>query len=256
MTGRFGRAAGQWIAGRRSAIVFGLCLLAGWEVASRYGGFRPNVFPSPSAVLSSLDVRRDLIFQHAWLTFYQTVLGLMIAVVAGMALGWIIAKSRRLYAALYPLIVVLQVLPKEALAPLVVLWFGAGILSRLILVCLISFFPMVINTMTGIRGLDENMRRYAASLSCPPWQLFRKIEIPAALPAIFSGLKISATLAVVGVVVAEIVAGRDGLGYLLLFASSRLDMSFSLAILLVLAAWGGALFGIIELAARQTLYWK
>jgi NitT/TauT family transport system permease protein len=204
----------------------------------------------------SLYVRSDLIAYHAGLTFYQTILGFLISAVAGIMIGWTIGKSRRLYDAFYPLVVILQVLPKEALAPLMILWFGAGVLSRVVLVFLISFFPVVINTVIGIRGLEENVRRYVASLSCPRWKMFLGVELPSALPSIFVGLKIAVTLSVVGAVVAEIVAGRDGLGYLLLFASSRLDMSFSLGILVVLAAWGALSFAAVERGERLALFWR
>jgi NitT/TauT family transport system permease protein len=255
MTIRVWRETTSWLVKNRHAVIFGLCFLGAWETAAR-DGLKPNIFPPPSWIVWSLYARGDLILHHAWLTFYQTILGFLISGVAGVMIGWAIGKSRRLHEAFYPVIIVLQVLPKEALAPLMILWFGAGVLSRMILVFLISFFPIVINTVIGIRGLDDNTRRYVASLSCRGWKMFFSVEMPSALPSILTGLKIAVTLAVVGAVVAEIVAGRDGLGYLLLFASSRLDMSFSLGILFVLAAWGALLFGVIELGERLAIYWR
>jgi NitT/TauT family transport system permease protein len=245
----------SWLVKNRQAVVFGICLLIAWEILARNGS-KPNLFPPPTSVVWSLWVRGDLLVHHAWLTFYQTILGFLIAAVVGVLIGWMIGKSRRVYEAFYPSIVVLQVLPKEALAPLLVLWLGAGIVSRMTLVFLISFFPIVVNTVIGIRALDENTRRYAASLACRRWKMFASVELPSALPSIFTGLKVAVTLAVVGAVVAEIVAGRDGLGYLLLFASSRLDMSFSLGILVVLAVWGALLFAAIQLGERLALYWR
>ena len=238
------------------AIVLGLALLAAWEGLTRGLGLPQNLYPAPSHVIWSLFARADLLLAHAWLTFYQTVAGFLLSVVIGILLGWAISKWRLLFDSLYPVIVVLQVMPKEALAPLLVLWFGAGTLSRMVLAFLIAFFPMVINTALGVRGLNPNMRSYATSLSCSKWQFFTKVEFPSALTSIFAGMKISVTLSVIGVVVAEIVAGRDGLGYLLLFASSRLDMGFSLAILLVLALWGGALFAAIAWLETRLLFWR
>jgi len=237
-------------------IALGLIMLALWEGLTRGLGLPQNLYPAPSHVVWSLFARTDLLLEHAWLTFYQTVAGFLLSVVIGVMLGWAITKWRLLFDSLYPLIVVLQVMPKEALAPLLVLWFGAGTLSRMILAFLIAFFPMVINTALGVRGLNPNMRVYATSLSCSKWQFFTKVELPSALPSIFAGMKISVTLSVIGVVVAEIVAGRDGLGYLLLFASSRLDMGFSLAILLVLALWGGALFAAVAWLESRILFWR
>ena len=238
------------------AILLGIVVVLLWEGFTRGLDLSKNLFPPPSLVLWSLYVRADLLLDHAWLTFSQTVLGFVISVVVGIALGWTICKSRLLFEAIYPVIVVLQVVPKEALAPLLVLWFGAGTLSRTILAFLIAFFPMVINTILGVRGLHPRMRDYASSLSCGPWQFFSKVELPSALPAIFAGMKISVTLSVIGVVVAEMIAGRSGLGYLLWFASSRLDMGFSLAILLVLASWGGAMYAAVALLEKRLIFWR
>jgi NitT/TauT family transport system permease protein len=238
------------------AIAFGAGLLALWEISTRGLALPVNIFPPPSFVAWSLFVRTDLLVLHAWLTFSQTILGFLISVGIGIALGWVISKSRLLHETLYPVLVVLQVMPKEALAPLLVLWFGAGTLSRTALAFLIAFFPMVINTIIGVRSLDSSIRNYATSLSCSRWQTFSKVEFPSALTAIFAGMKISVTLSVIGVVVAEIVAGRSGLGYLLLFASSRLDMGFSLAILFVLALWGGGLFAAIAWLERRMIFWR
>jgi NitT/TauT family transport system permease protein len=238
------------------ALAFGVVLLALWEGLTRALSLPVNVFPPPSFVLWSLFVRLDLLMAHAWLTFSQCVLGFLISVVVGITIGWALSKSRFLFDMLYPIVVVFQVMPKEALAPLLVLWFGAGTLSRTMLAFLIAFFPIVINTILGVRSLNPDLRNYATSLSCSRWQFFRRVEFPSALTSIFAGMKISVTLSVIGVVVAEIVAGRSGLGYLLLFASSRLDMGFSLAILLVLALWGGALFSTVALLERRTVFWR
>jgi NitT/TauT family transport system permease protein len=238
------------------AIALGFVLLVVWEGTTRALRLPANIFPPPSFVLWSLFIRLDLLMAHAWLTFSQCILGFLISALFGIAIGWVISSSRVLFEAFYPVIVVIQVMPKEALAPLLVLWFGAGTLSRTMLAFLIAFFPMVINTILGVRSLNPDIRNYANSLSCGRWQFLRKVQIPAASTSIFAGMKISITLSVIGVIVAEIVAGRSGLGYLLLFASSRLDMGFSLAILLVLALWGGALFAAIALLERRMIFWR
>jgi NitT/TauT family transport system permease protein len=238
------------------AIGLGVVLLIGWEALSRILAVPENILPPPSVVARSLYVRGDLLAVHAWLTFSQTIFGFVISVVIGILLGWLVSKSRLMYEAFYPVIVVLQVMPKEALAPLLILWFGAGNLSRTVLAFLVAFFPMVINTILGVRGLNPNMRAYAKSLCCSSWQVVSKVEFPSALTSIFAGMKISVTLSVIGVVVAEIVAGRSGLGYLLLFASSRLDMGFSLAILLVLGVWGGVLFATLAWFERRLIFWR
>jgi NitT/TauT family transport system permease protein len=238
------------------AIGLGLILLISWEALSRILALPENIMPPPSAVARSLYVRGDLLVAHAWLTFSQTIFGFVISVAIGILLGWLVSKSRLMYESLYPVIVILQVMPKEALAPLLILWFGAGNLSRTVLAFLMAFFPAVINTILGVRGLNPSMRAYANSLCCSRWQILSKVEFPSALTSIFAGMKISVTLSVIGVVVAEIVAGRSGLGYLLLFASSRLDMGFSLAILLVLGVWGGMLFATVAWLERRLIFWR
>ena len=238
------------------ALALGVILIATWETLARGLSLPSNIIPPPSLVAWSLYVRADLLITHAFLTFSQTIVGFLISVAIGIMVGWAISKSRLIFEALYPVIVVFQVMPKEALAPLLILWFGAGTLSRTMLAFLMAFFPMVINTIVGLRGLNPNMRDYATSLSCSHWQVFSKVEFPSALRSIFAGMKISITLSVIGVVVAEIVAGRSGLGYLLLFASSRLDMGFSLAILLVLGLWGGMLFALIAWLERRVIFWR
>ena len=167
------------------AIALGVAIIGLWEALTRGLALPQNIFPPPSAVIWSLYVRLDLLMDHAWLTFYQTVIGFLLSVLVGVLLGWTISKSRFLFEALYPVIVVLQVMPKEALAPLLVLWFGAGTLSRMILAFLIAFFPMVINTIFGVRSLNPAMRDYATSLRCGYWQFFAKVELPWALTVDF-----------------------------------------------------------------------
>jgi NitT/TauT family transport system permease protein len=234
----------------------GLAAIMLWEWGPKIFAVPPTLIPPASRVVLSAVEKSELVAVHAWPTLYETLLGFVLSVVGGIVAGWAIAKIPLLHDTVYPLLGVLQVLPKEALAPLLMLWLGAGTLSRLTLAFLIAFFPMVINTVLGLRSLQPEMSRLAQSLSCSRWQLFVKIEVPWSLTYLFAGMKISITLSVIGVTVAEIVAGRSGLGYLLLFASSRMDTAFSLAILLVLVVLGVALFGLIALAERRLIYWR
>lgn len=230
--------------------------LALWETGVRVFRVPPTIVPSPVDVALSLGEMSDLLAAHGWLTLYETLLGFALSVLIGIAVGWCVARVPYVYEALYPLLVVMQTLPKESLAPLLILWLGAGTLSRLTLAFLTAFFPMVINTILGLKSLQPEMQRLARSLSCNWRQTFWKVEFPWSLPFLFAGMKISITLSVIGVVVAEIVAGREGLGYLLLFASSRMNTAFSLAILFVLAVLGVLLYGLIILAERRFVYWR
>ena len=213
-------------------------------------------FPPPSLVLWSLYVRADLLVEHAWLTFSQIVLGFVISVAVGIAIGWTISKSRLLFEAVYPVIVVLQVVPKEALAPLLVLWFGAGTLSRTILAFLIAFFPMTINAAMGFESVDEDIQRMARTFMGSRWQIFWKIRMPNALPYIFGGMKISITLAIIGVIVSEFVASQEGIGYLIKLAGGLLDTPLMLAAIAALSISGLALYWIIAGVESWAVYWQ
>jgi NitT/TauT family transport system permease protein len=156
----------------------------------------------------------------------------------------------------YPLIVVSQIVPKVAVAPLFVVWFGLGDLSRLLLAFLIAFFPIVINTVTGLTSVDDDFVRMARAYMGTRRQIFTKIRLPHALPLIFGGMKISITLAVIGVVVAEFVAAQRGIGYLIVMANGLLDTPLMMAAIAALSLMGLALYGVVAGLERLVVYWQ
>ena len=156
----------------------------------------------------------------------------------------------------YPLIVVSQIVPKVAVAPLFIVWFGLGDLSRLLLAFLIAFFPIVINTTAGLTSVDDDIVRMARAYMGSRGQIFFKIRLPHALPLIFAGMKISITLAVIGVVVAEFVAAQRGIGYLIVMANGLLDTPLMMAAITVLSVMGLALYGAIAALERLVVYWQ
>ena len=166
-----------------------------------------------------------------------------------------LAFSALFRTSIYPLIIAFQVVPKVALAPLFIVWFGLGMTSRVLLVFVIAFFPMVVNTFAGIQSTDPVMVRMARSFSASRWTVFRCIEFPNALPYIFSGLKIGITFAVIGVVVAEFVTAQEGLGYLIIFAEGNIDTPLLMAALTVLGCLGMIFYGAIVGLEKLVIRW-
>ena len=234
----------------------GMALLLAWEAAVAALGIRPIVLPPPSRVAAALWTRRALLLQHLWPTLWQCLAGFLLAALGGTLLGVAVALSSAFRRAIYPHLVAFQVLPKVTVAPLFILWWGVGGTSRVLLAFFICFFPMVVNTLAGLASADADMVRMARAFTASPRQVFWRVRLPAALPSIFAGLKISATFAVIGIVVAEFVSAQEGLGYLMIFAQGLLDTATMLAAIVVLSLMGLALYGGVCLLERACIYWQ
>ena len=227
-----------------------------WEAAVRELGIRSIILPPPSEVFVAMFQRSELLLTNLWPSLYLTVLGFALSVVGGILVAVLITYSSILRRGFYPIIVVSQVIPKIAIAPLFVVWFGTGSMSSLLLVVLVTFFPMTINSALGFQSIDEDMHRMARALTGSNWQIFWKIRMPHALPYIFSGMKISITLAVIGVIVSEFVASQEGIGYLIKLAGGLLDTPLMMAAITLLSMSGLALYGLIALAEHHLIYWQ
>jgi NitT/TauT family transport system permease protein len=230
--------------------------LAAWEVVVGALRVKAVLLPRPSAIAAVLWAQAPLILEHMWPTFYQIVLGFLLSVAGGALVAVLITYSAAVRAGFYPLIVVSQIVPKVAVAPLFVVWFGLGDLSRLLLAFLIAFFPIVINTAAGLTSVDEDIVRMARAYTGTRWQIFAKIRLPHALPLIFGGMKISITLAVIGVVVAEFVAAQRGIGYLIVMANGLLDTPLMMAAIAALSLMGLGLYGAVAALERLVVYWQ
>src|SRR5262244_2625866 len=236
-------------------LVTALILLA-WEISVRTLGIRSIILPPPSAVFAAMAERHDLLLTHLWPSLYLTVLGFALSVVGGIFVAVLITYSEILRKGFYPVIVVSQVIPKISIAPLFIVWFGTGTLSSLLLAFLVAFFPMTINAAMGFESIDEDIHRMARTFMGSRWQIFWKIRMPNALPYIFGGMKISITLAIIGVIVSEFVASQEGIGYLIKLAGGLLDTPLMLAAIVALSISGLALYGIIAAAERWAVYWQ
>jgi NitT/TauT family transport system permease protein len=213
-------------------------LLLAWQFLVRVFGVPEYILPVPSEFLVKLATARGLIWQHTLVTAQEILLGFLLATAVSVPLGFLIVSVRTLELSLYPLIVFFQLVPKIAVAPLFVVWFGFGPFPKVLFTFLLCFFPTLVASMTGFRALDERVLYLTRSMGATWWQTFRHIRLPSALGYIFSGLKVSIVFAATGAIVAEFVGSNAGLGYLLLRGTSYLDMPLIFAILVALSAVG------------------
>jgi len=231
-------------------------LLGMWEAAVRLLKIRSIVLPPPSEVISVMVERYDLLFTHLWPSLYMTILGFALSVVGGIFVAILITYSSIVRKGFYPIIVVSQVVPKVSIAPLFIVWFGTGTMSSLLLAFLIAFFPMTINAALGFQSIDEDIDKMARTFMGSPAQIFWKIRLPSALPYIFGGMKISITLAIIGVIVSEFVASQEGVGYLIKLAGGLLDTPLMLAAITVLSIAGLLLYAVIVAIEKRAIYWQ
>jgi NitT/TauT family transport system permease protein len=226
-----------------------------WEAAVRLLQVPSVILPPPSEVWETFLRTWPLLMQHAWPTMLETVIGFVLAVVLGVALAVIITYSPTWRAALYPNLVLFQLIPKVALAPLFIVWLGIGMESRLFFALFIAFFPIVISMATGLTEVDRSLLRLCRSLTANEWQVFVDVRFPFSLPYLFSGMKIGMTMAMIGVIVGEFITAQAGLGYLIVFATSRAETAVIMAAIGVLCALGLALYGLVLLAELGAKRW-
>jgi NitT/TauT family transport system permease protein len=230
-------------------------MLAVWQGYTALFGVSRIVLPSPLDIFRASVARHDLLLRETWPTLIETVYGFGLAVVIGIPLAVAVASSRTLNLALYPILVATQSVPKVAIAPIILVWFGLGIESKLAIAFLVAFFPIVVDTATGLRATPAGLIELARSLRASRLQTFAKVQFPAALPFIFSGAKVAVTLAVIGAVIGEFVGSVSGLGNLLLSANSQLDSPLAWAALVWLSLLGILLFAAVALAERLLMPW-
>jgi NitT/TauT family transport system permease protein len=235
-----------------------IILLAVWQVVTMLEIYPTFIIPTPISVVQRLiEVAIDgRLWINTWTTVSQMLIGLVIGLSIGILLGYLMAKSRALEDILSPLMLAFQSTPVVAYAPLLVIWFGSGPTSKIITSALIVFFPMLLNTIVGLRSVPVSLRDLMRSLRATRWQMFAHLEVPAALPILFGGLKVSAVLAVIGAVVGEFVSSSAGLGYLLNRARNDYDTPLVFVAILMLALIARLMYGVISLLERRALRWQ
>lgn len=234
-------------------------LIALWELAVRVGWINSIMIPSPTAIGSAiveLYITEGTIYRHFFITLTESVLGFSIGatIAIGLALGSSLWDPFKRYIA--PYAIVMNVTPAIALTPVIIAWFGYGIGSKIALAAVICFFPVFVNTLTGLTQIDKDREELFLSLGANRWQIFRRLRIPAALPLLFAGLKIGLTTALIGAVVAEFAQATDGVGVLMSRFSFQLNMGASIATLLSMTVIGLILFYSMEFLDTRLVFWR
>jgi len=236
------------------AIVF-LLLAVLWQKGVAIFGIKRYLLPPLSDVLAAFWNSRMLLIEESWITVREVLVGFLVAVVVGVIVGLVIHAIPVVRRTLYPAIVVFQGLPKIALAPLMVIWFGYGLASKVLMAFLFAFFPVVIQTMGGLAGTPVHLIEHFRAIRAPAWTTFRRLQAPAALPSIIDGCRSAMPLAVIGAIVGEFVGSERGLGHLILDANAQARTDLLFAALVAVSIIAGLLYALVDLAARQ-VWWR
>ncbi|WP_293812544.1 ABC transporter permease [uncultured Bosea sp.] len=241
---------------RLPSLLLFVVLLAGWEAWCRIGGLSALVLPPPSAVLATLwsEIATGRLWPHLAMTAAEMALGLGIGAVVGLGVGILLAEFPALSRLLRPYVLASQLVPKLALGPLFIIWFGFGMTPTVVITALICFFPLMENTLTGISEVDGSRRELFRMLGAGRFQTLLRLKLPAALPVIMAGLRVAVVLALVGAVVGEFIGGRIGLGASIIAAQSVMDSSLIFALFIVITALGMLLYEAVRLIERRVLH--
>ncbi|MGD8603010.1 MAG: ABC transporter permease [Anaerolineales bacterium] len=236
-------------------------LLAGlllWSAASHWTGLPAFILPSPELVARRFFqlLLDGSLLRHSWATFSEVLGGLVLGVLAATILGYILGKSETIEKLLAPYIVASQSIPVVAIAPLLIIWFGSGRLSKVLISALIVFFPVLVNTIVGVRSVPDDLRDLMRSLRATRWQIFRKLEAPAAMPVLLGGVKVGATLSVIGAVVGEFVGADEGLGFLINVGRGLYDTAMVFVAVFGLITMAMVMYLAVVLVERNILAWR
>ncbi len=230
-------------------------LLAGWHFYCVEFKVVTAVLPTPGLVFEAMWEKRELLLSEGWVTMKETLYGFALAFLFGVPLAVVVTNSSTLNLMFYPLLIALQSVPKVALAPILLVWLGTGIESKLAIAWLVAFFPIVVDTAAGLRSTPRELLELARSLRATRTQIFFKVQFPAALPFVVSGAKVAVTLAVIGAVIGEFVGSSEGLGNLLMSASSQINAPLAFASLFALAGMGMLAYLIVAIIERLLAPW-
>ena len=235
--------------------------LGAWELAARWDlladalSIEPFLIPAPSDIAEALWADRDLLADDGLVTLQEVVLGFGLALVAGLAFAAALHLSESLRRAFYPVLVASQAVPIIVVAPILVVWFGFGITPKLLIIALICFFPITVNTLDGLRSVDPDLIKLMRTLDASRLRIFTHAEAPSALPYAFSGAKVAVAVAVIGAVFGEWSGSSSGLGHLMLQASAQLETARLFAAVVVLSAFAVSLFALLSVLERRIAWW-
>lgn len=233
----------------------GILVLLLWQFLVTWFKIPTYILPLPGEVANSLWTHRADLWNATLVTTFEVLSGFILAVLVSVPVAMLVVSFKWFETIVYPFLVLLQTIPKIALAPLFVVWFGFGIVPKVLVTFLICFFPILLDTMTGLRSSNPDMASMVRSMGGGRWSIFTKVRLPAALPHLFSGLKVAITLAVVGAVVGEFVGATEGLGYLLLRANANLDTPLLFAAIVILTVLGLVVYYTVSFIERVSIPW-
>jgi ABC-type nitrate/sulfonate/bicarbonate transport system permease component len=242
----------RWVA--PLALLSGLVVL--WQIAVVLTDAPQWLVPAPTDVARALVEDRELLLENALVTLQEVLIGFALAVVAGVGCGIAITRFPVLDRALYPLIIASQTVPIPAIAPLLLVWFGYGLLPKVLVTALVGFFPLVVSTVEGVRNADRDVVNLLRAFGAPPGRVFRLVEFPSAMPTIFAGARIAVAICVIGAVFGELVGAKAGLGYLLTRSIAQFETPRMVAAIVLLAIMGSLLFALVGLVEKFTLPWR
>jgi ABC-type nitrate/sulfonate/bicarbonate transport system permease component len=247
----------RWLA---PAMLLGL-LIGAWQIAAATGAIaellslEPYLVPSPAEIAQSLWENRGLLVENAWVTLREMVIGIFFALVVGVGFAIAMHRWRVMRDAAYPLIIASQTIPILVIAPILTVWFGYGIAPKVVIIALVCFFPVTVNLYDGLRAVDAEQRKLLRALHASRWQMLRMLELPAALPQLFTGLKVAAAVSVIGAVFAEWSGSESGLGHTVLISSGQLESARTFAATVLLFALAVAVYGAFAVAERRLVPW-
>lgn len=229
-----------------------------WQLLTSLLGLPVFMLPGPALVWRRFiqSLGDGQLIRHTLVTLSEVLAGLFIGGLAASCLGYLLAKSTTIEKLLSPYLIASQSLPVVAIAPLLVIWFGTGITSKILICSLTVFFPILINTLVGLREVSQDLRDLMRTLQASPWQTFRKLELPAALPIFLGGMRVGATLSVIGAVVGELVGADRGLGFLINVGRGQYDTALVFVAVFTLIAMAMTLYGLVLLVETQLLSWQ
>jgi NitT/TauT family transport system permease protein len=229
-----------------------------WKISTEVFAISPFVLPPPEQVAATLVTfvsQPDLWVAHAKTTLIETLVGFGVALVTGVAAGAVLGRVLWLERALRPIIVALQVIPKVALVPLFVIWFGFGVTSKIVIAGTLAFFPIMLNVLLGVRSIERGHREVMRSLDATRWQTFQSLDFHSTLPYVFAGMEIGIVFALIGAIVGEYLGGNEGLGYMVVVSLNALDAPQLFAVIILLAALGYLLFFAVNGLKRLMIPW-
>ncbi|NLT95785.1 MAG: ABC transporter permease [Clostridia bacterium] len=248
---RLGNTESSW-----PSLVFSALLIALWEAGARMTQVPEYILPLPSAIGQALLTNYPLLFTHGKTTLYAAVVGLLFAVFIALVLGLLMHKLKIIKTLIYPILVVSQTIPLIALAPVIMIWFGLGLLPKILIVALVCFFPLVINIVEGLANADQDLIELGQIMGASPWVIFRHIQLPSILPYFFSGLKISATYSIMGAVLGEWLGGNSGLGVYMVRSMHTFSTANLFAAILIVVFLSFGLFKLVEITENFFTPWK